>query len=319
MRSKLCNKLRIEALDAIEQRVPLTDYIQGKATELYSGRINLQDLLRQVLLHLHRFSINEFTEPSLIDNEIKRQADKLIAVKENPSCMFMSSGQASVDLHHSRLDIVDPSTAQFIHQVHHYLGSFRGDGIHLGLYSNEQVNHRPRLMSIVSLSPFDLSHIADALPLGLRQEQVLVLSRLFAFDWCPHNTISYSLGRVFEWLRERLPHIKMLLTYLNPNLGFTGTVYKATNWVLFGRESKRRYLYLDSNYVTDRHMIRAYGTADLERLRVLLGDRVLSSVLPLRPLEVYAYFLDSPMRKRNMHGFSYEFEPRSELVGREKK
>jgi hypothetical protein len=107
----------------------------------------------------------------------------------------------------------------------------------------------------------------------------------------------------------------MLLTYLDPNLGFRGTVYRATNWVLFGREKKTRYLYLDDNYVTDRRMIKEYGTADLLKLRPLLGSRITSSHEPLRPLELYIYFLDSEDRSRHNQSSVHEFTPPSELVG----
>jgi hypothetical protein len=136
------------------------------------------------------------------------------------------------------VELVDPDSARFIHQTYHYLGSYREDGIHLGLYTTLENSRDWSLLSIATLSPFDLSHMIAALPSGIAPEQTMVLSRLFAFNWCPRNTISYMLGRVFEWIKEELPGIKLLVTYLNPNLGFDGSVYKATNWILLGLEKK---------------------------------------------------------------------------------
>lgn len=312
----LANQLRIKDSSNVTFSLPMsiTDALEN-TIELYGERIDGRNLLRQVLLQIHRFCPSEITQASLIDYEVKRQAEKLVLLGQDIPTLFTSPGLASIKLQCSRLDLVDSSTAELLHRKHHYLGSSRGDAIHLGLYYDEGVSPKPRLMSIVSLSPFDLMHIVDALPDGLRHEQVLVLSRLFAFDWCPRNTISYTLGRVFNWLYTQRPHVKMLMTYLNPNLGFSGSVYKATNWTLFGREKKKRYLYLDSNYITDRQMIRTYGTADLQKLGLILGNRVLGSTLPLKPLEVYAYFLDDALRIKYGHGFNYEFQPAAALVG----
>jgi hypothetical protein len=44
-----------------------------------------------------------------------------------------------------------------------------------------------------------------------------------------------------------------LLTYLNPNLGFTGVSYGASNWTHFV-EVPARYAYLAGNYVTYRNL-----------------------------------------------------------------
>jgi hypothetical protein len=286
-----------------------------ETVKLSGGRIDSRHLWRQVLLQLHRFHPSELEQSRLIEDEVTRQAERLaLKVRELPA-PIREPKTLHLELQRTQLRLVDASIAELIHRTHHYLGSFRGDALHLGIYADEAGSPTPTLLSLVSLSPFDLTHLADALPPSVQQEQVLVLSRLFAFDWCPRNTVSYTLGRVFKWLRERLPHVKMLLTYLNPNLGFSGSVYQATNWKLFGRENKRRYLYLDSHYVTDRQVIRAYGTADLQQLRTQLGARITGSVLPLKPLEVYVYFLDDALRRQNDGGFAHEFQPSRALVG----
>jgi len=283
--------------------------------ESYGEGVDTQNLLRQVLLHVYRFHPDEIEQHGLIAREVKRLKEKLVRLNLDTPKLSEPPDPAHIELPHTRLDFVDSSTAEIVHRAHHYLGSFRGDAVHLGLYHQEVDSHASYLMSVVSLSPFDLMHIADALPYGLRPEQVMVLSRLFAFHWSPHNTISHTLGRVFCWLRERLPHIKMLITYLDPNLGFSGSVYKATNWVLFGRERKKRYLYLDSDYITDRQLIRIYGTADFHELRTRLGDRLSCSLSSLEPLEIFVYFLDDALRRKGGNGFNHEFQPESRLVG----
>lgn len=275
--------------------------------------IQAERLLRTVLLHLHRFDLDQVKDPGVIEREVARVAEKARAQLDDVPEQFKTG--TSVDLRETELRPVDPLTAEVVHRACHYLGSFRGDGVHLGLYSDIDVSQRAKLVSLVTLSNLDLPHVIPALPSGVKREQVLVLSRLYSFPWGPRNTVSYTLGRVFSWIRKHKPDVKMLLTYLDPNLGFQGTVYRATNWVLFGRERKSRYLYLDGNYVTDRRMISEYGTADLLKLGPLLGSRIASSQQPLRPLELYAYFLDSQDRNKHNPILVHEFTPPSELVG----
>lgn len=291
----------------------LRDFGVG-AELLRDSGVGSRDLLRQFVLHVYRFKNAELACAEM-ESECRRLAEKILRSRGELPYEFRSPAVPGVELRRTRLAEVDPQSALLIHSAYHYLGSFRGDGLHLGLYADSADEFGPRLCSVVTLSPFDLAHIADALPDGLSAEQVLVVSRVFAFDWCPRNTASYTLGRVFAWLRQRLPHVKLLLTYLNPNLGFRGTIYRATNWRLFGLEKKGRYLYLDSDYVTDRQMLRRFGTADFERLRLLLGDRIAASTASLRPLEVYAYPLDRRVAWGDAAAFANEFEPSSKLVG----
>jgi hypothetical protein len=271
-----------------------------------------ESLLRQVLLHLHRFGITEISTLGVLEHEVSRIGERLAAKIAQVPVELRSP--AEVNLQGTHLDIVDLKTAELVHRTYHYLGSPRENGIHLGLYS-DRVSGDPKLMTLVTLSEFDLPHIVNALPSGIHGEQVMVLSRLFSFSWCPRNAMSHTLGLTFSWVRQHRPGVRMLLTYLDPNLGFRGTIYRATNWILFGRENKKRYLYLDGDYVTDRRMIKEYGTADLEKLEALLGSRIASSREPLRQLELYAYFLDPKDRAKHSQGFAHVFIPPHALVG----
>jgi len=91
-------------------------------------------------------------------------------------------------------------------------------------------------------------------------------------------------------LRKKQPAIRLLLTYLDPNLGFTGSVYRSTNWFHFGRETKKPYYYSGSEYITTRELIRRHHTVDPLELLERDGELCRSS-LELLPLEVYGYWL----------------------------
>jgi hypothetical protein len=294
------------------------DYLYSLVPELAAlsgtGFFQTMDLERQVLLHLPRFSFRGSLGTVQVQQEIRRLAVKLAERRRHAPAEIKSQLLNKLDLRRAHLDSVDPDLALATHRVFHYLGSTRREGIHLGLYGEASSGKRP-LLSVVTLSPFDLRHIKDALPFGIHAEESLVLSRLFAFPSAPFNAVSFTLGRVFEWLQTHMPNIRALLTYLNPNLGFRGTVLKATNWKLLGEEAKKCYLYIDGDYKTDRYAIREYGTADPITLAVTLGPRFSTSAEPLLPLKVFIYLMDSSLRRASPEAFGYNFTPDNRLVG----
>jgi hypothetical protein len=273
------------------------------------------DLERQILLHLARFPLPERIMREQIWKEARRIAARLAERRMQAPPEITVTGLAGVEFRRTHLDLVDSDLAQAVHTAFHYLGSPRYEGIHLGLYAELPGYRRPRIMSLVSLSQFDLWHIREALPYAIHPEEVLVLSRLFAFDTAPPNTVSFTLGRVFAWLQTHMPPIKALISYLNPNLGFHGTVYKATNWRMLGEEAKSRYLYIGGNYVTDRYAIKTYGTADARKLTNVLGSAFSTSERQLLPLQIFIYFLDPSLRAAAPPTFGNHFVPDSTLVG----
>ncbi len=123
-----------------------------------------------------------------------------------------------------------------------------------------------------------------------------MLSRVFAFDWAPPNAITFLVRRATVVARERHPTARMILTYVNPNLGFSGASYRAGNWSLIAREHGTRYAYLDGEYVTDRHLAVTFGTSEPTHLLDRIGDRFAVSRMPLAPLNVYALALERRLR-----------------------
>jgi hypothetical protein len=206
---------------------------------------------------------------------------------------------------------VHESFAFNAHKLFHYLGNPRRAIKHFGLFGPDPDN----LLGLFSFSANDLRHLNPYLPAGIQPEDVLVLSRMISSDEAPPNTLSYGLGQCFRWLRENMPHIKMLITYLDPNLELQGSVYKATNWSLLGHEAKKRYLYLDRHYVTDRTLIEIYQTADFHKLRKTLGERIRHSHGSLKPLQLWVIKLD-PKKPEHKTGQEHLFiEPNPMLVG----
>ena len=273
--------------------------------------IKTGDIFRRLLLHLRQFDHSEITRASFLKNEVEKIIEDLRSLRRHVPNQLYDVTYESRDLADTKLDIVESTVAQAIHTAYHYLGSARRDAIHLGLRCNSCSTHRNKLLSLVALSPLDIPHLINALPSNVNRNEVLVLSRLFAFNNVPSNTISFTLGRVFKWLRNELPNIKMLISYLDPNIGFSGSVYRATNWKIFAREKKTRYLYIDSKYVTDRYVIETYGSTNLSTLQKILGSRIKRSKMPVQPLDIYYYLLDPKLKNDDSSSKMLELIPYS--------
>jgi len=164
----------------------------------------------------------------------------------------------------------------------HYLRSARLDGRAYTLSTS-----KGELSAFCVSSPLDVDRLARLLASAGYSTGVeaRVVSRVFAFQWAPRNTISRLLALAGQ--AERRLGIVDLVTYVNPNMGFTGSSYLASGWSLLGKEPGTRYRYLDSRYTTDRALAAAFGQQTDDGYRRLLGQRFSMSVMPLAPLLVF--------------------------------
>lgn len=252
-------------------------------------------LARKLLLHLYRFPEEEASQPEVIRREATRLTGQLSSSHAQALATVRRNCSGAIALRQTELRCVPDSIAAFLHRHFHYLSSPRPDGTHLGLYP-DWADDVAFPVCLMTFSPFDLPHLTSKLPSGVEGSEVLVLSRLIAFSSAPYNALSYALGKARRWLRIHQPSVKLLISYLDPNVNFDGATYKAANWWLLGFENKERYLYIDSDFVSNREMIDQFGTARFEPLQELLGERIEKSVQPLKPLMIFACFVKRKRR-----------------------
>jgi hypothetical protein len=229
-----------------------------------------RDLLLQGLLHLPRLASSD----GMVDAETGcaelRRLQALRADELEPFTTLAAAPAFPPTIDELDVRVIAGDDAEPIESHFHYLRSFRADSVHVAAV------YGPRIVALCSVSPFDLFHVTEDLPIA--PADVAVVSRVFAFDWAPRNTISFMLART-----ERFCSARLLLTYLNPNMGFTGASYKSANWELVGFETGTRYAYLDGRYITDRQLA-VLPEAELSRVEF--------SRMRLMPLEFYGRFLD---------------------------
>lgn len=269
----------------------LTDTEIRKLVELHavSRRIPATDLEVKTYLHLPRFSVAHLGDSEMIRGEIERLADIIEANHKEAKLPTIHQDLSNEPLDRFHIAPAANEDVEIIIGRFHYLNSIRENSVDLGLEYGPQ----NCAVGIITISEFDLFHL-EVEPLV--PSEIRVFSRIFTFDNLPKNATSYFIGAAIKWLRAHIPTVKLLLTYLNPNLGYKGTIYKATNWVEYAREHNVRYNYFNKNYVTDRFLKKTFGTAQLKKLLDLKIADLEFSKFDLHPLQLLAYPLGNEFR-----------------------
>ncbi len=236
------------------------------------------DLWKQLLLHLPRLSPGDLSDPSTIRLEAARLADKLLGRRRHYEHWATQPKLESLERFALAFRTCDPAIARDIHERYHYIGSYREGLAHLALYVDGQ---REVPMALATLSAMDIHQLESMSPAGNQRAESLVLSRLFVFDWAPKNTVSFLLARVNRWIMHNLPQVNTLLTYVNPNLGFSGASYLASNWEPFV-QTEAHYSYLKEDYITQRKLM---------TLPPFVKQLVTRSLYRLQPLKLFRYVL----------------------------
>jgi hypothetical protein len=235
----------LSLLDRMRARVALTSSAIADGSS-----VSVRDLEIALLLHLPRFELWALESESTFTNEAKRLFGRMQQARRN--YYHWANRPKITEFHKSEVHFAACSIeiAQAIYEKFHYIGACREGVAHLGLF-HDSFPEIP--MALMTLSEMDIQHLSHLFE--DEANQALVVSRSYAFDWAPRNSISFLTSRVKEWVRRSAPSTRLLFTYVNPNLGFKGTSYDASGWRVFGWKDTR-YRYFHDNYVTYRDMLR---------------------------------------------------------------
>jgi hypothetical protein len=261
-------------------------------TEWRKAHVDCFSLFLQLALHLPRFELEFAMRDEVICAEGTRLRDRLASIRRE-TAKFVPRWTRQCQLTEFTLTPISDEIARPILDCYHYLMSFRPRSTHLGL----TLKGEEWPWVLVSLSSFDLDNITIGQSEGT--ESTLVLSRVYAFPQAPKNAISFTLSKVRRWLAAHRPDVTALVTYCNPNLGFTGASYEADNWKLLGYEDGTRYTYLHGNYVTDRRIAELFGDAPV----VVSSGRACRGISFSKwPLESLRLYIRSSCRRTGLWG-----------------
>jgi hypothetical protein len=156
------------------------------------------------------------------------------------------------------------ATADGLFSSGHYLKSARPESRNFALVS--PVDGRP--LTLCSVSPLEWKKVGDHIQaqFGVPREATLDVSRVYSCGAAPPNAISFLLARVRNSLSRSDRTIKLLVTAVDPNLGFTGASYRAANWRRWLTVQPRPYLYLDRRYASPRQLRQRFETSNLAEL-----------------------------------------------------
>lgn len=230
----------------------------------------------RLLLHLPRLASPTGLVP---DSWAIAEADRLAARLPHRHEWTLTPGLKLEELDFAP---VSGSEAATVCERFHYLSSARSDARSHGL-----VDANRKLVALAVTTACDVDRLRQCALDHLGDPNPRVLARVFSFEGAPPN----ALTRLFK-LVSRAEHehgTRSMVTYVNPNMGFTGASYRAGNWTVIGKEPGTTYRYLDCDYVTDRELARQIGRAKIDDTVLVrrFGARYQRSHMHLAPLQIH--------------------------------
>jgi hypothetical protein len=182
-------------------------------------------------------------------------------------------------------EVIDPPRALPLLTSLHYLRSARQDSIYFALV--DPIDRLP--VSLCSLSRLKWKCVSNQLhaQFAIRPAGVWDLSRVYSVDSAPTNAISLLLSKVRLYFRRNYPSADLLVTAVDPNLGFTGSSYRASNWQQWMTVEARPYLYEYGRHVTPRQLRERFDTASLPQLEAKYPGRFQQSKARLLDSMIY--------------------------------
>jgi hypothetical protein len=232
------------------------------------------------------------TDDLSIKQIIEKEAEGLRKAQHEVAPLFVPDVPVpGMQFREAQLVHLSSETGRLISSGIHYLQSARADGWHFGL-KHKQTD---LLMAYACVNGLDWDVLLKALGGIDENVEPLSLSRIYVSGGAPPNTISHFLSLL---VREHSASGSKatISTTVDPNLGFFGASYRASNWLELFSIPHLGYLYVDGQYCTRRQLIRIFGSDNPRDLARQLGPRFqMSGPMPSDTL-VFATATNRAMR-----------------------
>lgn len=122
--------------------------------------------------------------------------------------------------------------------------------------------------------------------------EVIELRRLACIDNTEKNTESYFIGRMLRWLKQNT-NIKTVVSYADPEYGYEGVVYKASNFLLKGKSAEGKVIYWEGKKYHDK-AIRTKHNGELKPFARKLVEALKNGTAFYKKTKgknIYVYFL----------------------------
>ena len=241
----------------------------GLVAEMAGKRkVDPRALSVRTLLHLPRVaSARGEVTLTQVDRELFHTA-RILRQDSNTARNLISAGHS--ELQDLVFGSVEAAAAEAIFSSLHYLKSGRPDSLNFALV--DPADGLP--VTLCSVSPLEWKRIGNQLQsrFGIPHDRAWDISRVYSRNAAPPNAISFLLSRVRSTLRRGSQDIEVLITAVDPNLGFRGKSYKAASLRQWFRIRPRPYLYHQRRYATPRQLRQTFGTSSIAELQEKYPD-----------------------------------------------
>lgn len=159
----------------------------------------------------------------------------------------------------------------------HYLGNARRDCTHRIVLVEESTD-LPVLY--LSFSPNSRKYTEPLLwALGLRMEEVVVAVRGYGSPRCPRNAMGLFLRLACNKVGKDFPHLKAVLTDINPNWGYSGQSFREAGFIDVGLKHAPT-AFVGNEYASRRELDKRSGAKAATTNRM----PVLPTLIMLRPM-----------------------------------
>lgn len=127
-------------------------------------------------------------------------------------------------------------------------------------------------------------------------DSVLELVRLVCIDDTPKNTESYFISRTLNYLKKNTDY-KLIVSYADPHFGHEGIVYRASNFIFYGRTGKGSFVMVDGERYSTRILTDVHPTAIDVQARYKDDTDMGVTLETSDPKYIYLYPLDKKLHK----------------------
>ena len=241
----------------------------GLAADVAGRRkVDPRALSVRTLLHLPRVaSVRGEVTRTQVDRELSHSA-RILRQDSYAARNLISAGKS--ELQDLVFGSIDAAAAEAIFSSLHYLKSGRADSLNFALI--DPADGLP--VTLCSVSPLEWKRIENQLQsrFEIPHGRTWDVSRVYSRNAAPPNAISFLLSRVRSTLRRSGRDIDLLVTAVDPNLGFSGSSYRAANWQQWFSVKARPYLYHERRYATPRQLRQTFGTSNVAELQEKFPD-----------------------------------------------
>lgn len=149
------------------------------------------------------------------------------------------------------IDQINSSKANKMTAAFHYSGvGFKKAMVNLGVFRKED----SKLVGVMQWG----CNFQEAIKLNryvkepIGKEEYLELNRFSMADSEGKNSESQAIGLGIKWIKQNMPHIRLLVSYAGRKEGNYGYIYQATNWEYLGYFISKGFWFVDGE---ERHVV----------------------------------------------------------------